>query len=103
MTLTARPSRLIGVAERHGLISCACMAIDIDQLPPWGGKNLQTIRQLVTNAARADQASPMKFNSIKEILDRMHQAGIPSLETSLYYPGRSYKRHGWCHSILTAI
>lgn len=103
MTITARPSRLIGVAERNGLISCSCMAIDIDQLPPWGGNNLQTIRKLVTDAARADRAAPMRFSSVKEILCRMHRAGIPSIEASIYYPGRSYKRHGWRHSILTAI
>ena len=103
MTITTRPSRLIGVAERNGLISCACMAFDIDQLPPWGGNDLQAIRKLVTDAALADLSSPMRVSSIREILCRMHRAGIPSIEASIYYPGRSYKKHGWRHSILTAI
>lgn len=101
--ITARPNRLIGVAERCGLISCATAPLTVDQLPPWGGNNLQAIRKLVTDAALADLAAPMRVSSIKEILCRMHRAGIPSIEASIYYPGRSYKRHGWQHSILTAI
>ena len=75
MTITARPSRLIGVAERNGLISCACTAIDIDQLPPWGGNNLQAIRKLITDIALADLASPMRVSSIREILCRMQVTG----------------------------
>jgi hypothetical protein len=103
MTMTTgTPSRLIGVAERCGLISCATAPITVDQLPPWGGNNLQAIRKLVTDAALADLASPMRVSSVREILCRMHRAGIPSIEASIYYPGRSYKRHGWRHSILLA-
>ena len=103
VTITAKPSRLIGVAERNGLISCATAPLTVDQLPPWGGNNLQAIRKLVTDAALADLTAPMRVSSVREILCRMHRAGIPSIEASIYYPGRSYKRHGWRHSILTAI
>ena len=103
MTITVRPSRLIGVAERKGLIDCSMAPLSIDQLPPWGGNNLQAIRKLIRDYQRADGLSSMLFNSEREIIARMRQRGIPSIETSIYYVGRSYKRHGWRHSILTAI
>ena len=103
MTITVRPSRLIGVAERCGFISCSMTPLSIDQLPPWGGNNLQAIRKLIRDCQKSDGLSSMLFNSEREIITRMRQSGIPSIEASIYYVGRSYKKHGWRHSILTAI
>ena len=101
--ITARPNRLIGVADRDGVISCSCSSLTIDQLPPWGGNNLQTIRKLIRDCSRADGLKPMIYHSEREIINGLKMAGIPSIEASIYYPGRSYKQHGWRHSILTAI
>ena len=103
MTIATRPSRLIGVAERNGSITCAVAPLTVDQLPPWGGRSLEKIQRIITSAARSHLAVPMEVNSIGDILWRMQLAGIPSIEASIYYPGRSYKKHGWRHSILTAV
>ena len=101
--ITARPSRLIGVAESDGFILYSFSSLNIADLPPWGGNNLQAIRKLIRDCQRADELESKLSDSKKNIYTRMKNRGLLIIDASLYYVGRSYKRHGWQHSILTAI
>ena len=92
--------RLIGVAERAGFISCSCQAIEIADLPPYGGKSLQKIRKMIRDSARRDNGRPLILQSYEELIGRMRKAGIDRLHTSIYYVGRSRYRHGWQHQTI---
>ena len=92
--------RLVGVVEKSGMIACSCIFIDPEQLPPWGGKSLQKIRKMITDAARSDKGRPLIFYSLREINDRLKQTKIGRMDVSLYFTGRSRHQHGWRHFTL---
>ena len=103
MTITARPSRLIGVAETDGFIQYSFCNLSVEDLPPWGGNNLQAIRKLIRDCQKSDQLVSGLSDSKQGIYARMKNRGVGLIDSSLYYVGRSYRKHGWRHSTLTAI
>lgn len=84
MTLTARPSRMLCVQEKWGIV-CGSQSVDIASLPD---KQIDSIRRLV-------KQSPDGVFIVKTWLELAHlanNAGVDLLPVSIYKA-----RKGWRH------